>query len=122
MFFIARMTAAMLIWFCGSNNTTCTCDRTDSGISNSERKVAVLRKPIATKIHEPTVVFGEHELAAAALSIRGCLVHGDAEQECCTGSEVRCAWNGRDDRVAGRRPTPRGAERRRFATHGARAH
>src|SRR5689334_17685526 len=100
MFFIARMVAAMLIWFCGSNNTTCTCDRTDSDISDSKRKVAVSRKPIATKIHELTLLPGKHELAAAPLSIRARLVHDDTEKKCRARSQMCATQDGRANGVA----------------------
>jgi hypothetical protein len=81
MFFIARMTAAMLIWFCGSNNTTVTRDRADSVIGQHEREVSVGGEPIAEQIHERTAHVAEDELPASTLTIGRDLVDDDTEPE-----------------------------------------
>src|SRR5690348_18165527 len=79
MFFIARMTAAMLIWFCGSNSTTWTFDSTDSAIGDLDLEVGGGRNPVAAEIDEFAGRATEHELSAAPLAIGRHVVHDDAE-------------------------------------------
>src|SRR5215204_706103 len=100
MFFIARMTAAMLIWFCGSNSTTLTRDRTDSVIGQHEREVSLGGEPVAAEIHELALPAAKDELSAATFAIGRRLVDDKAEPECAVGSRESGTRKSGDDRVS----------------------
>jgi hypothetical protein len=73
-------------------------DRTESGIHEQERKVAVSGETIASKIHEFSVGSAQDELAAPPLSARRHVVHDDAEEKpgSWSESEVRERKRGLD--------------------------
>src|SRR5262249_17685414 len=74
-FFIARTVAAMLMGFCGSNNTTTTEESSDSGIVDLERDETIGVLPIASQIDELAVRTAQDELTAASLTSSRHLVH-----------------------------------------------
>src|SRR5471032_3241208 len=82
MFFIARTVPAMLMGFCGSYNTTATCEsKDDSDIGKREAKEPLGLVTVPPKIDEFTGRARENELAAPALAARSGLVDEEVEPQ-----------------------------------------
>src|SRR6476619_330873 len=122
MFFIARMTAAMLIGFWGSYSTTCTWARTESAIGNTKIEKVVGSQAVAAEVDEFASASAHHELTAPALAIGRHLVDHDAKLEGIrdVGSE-RGEIDGDSNGVTVRGALPRRIEGRGIATNRARA-